>query len=144
MRKIVATILAVAVIGSASGREAKYVQSGCEISESYFAYISMTAEAEIGKPNARKYSVEFNPERLIVRFRPAYYALKWDQTDIVVAYRSANSDEATLGLRNAGFSESGRMRVIGEIRRDCWEKVRGYISRHVQGPVHIVETVAGI
>jgi hypothetical protein len=116
MRRIVGGILAVAaptmvcghIIASALGSEPKYIQSGCEISESYFAYIYMTAESEAGKPNARKYSVEFNPERLIVRFRPAYYALKWEDTTIVVEYRGENSDEAMLSLRNYGFSTSVR------------------------------------
>jgi hypothetical protein len=148
MRKLVGGILTVlvgALLGAyAFGREAKYVQSGCEISETYFAYVYMVSEADAGKPNARKYSVEFNPERLIVRFPPAYYALKWEETTVLVEYRSEKSDEALLSLRNDGFPVTARTRPIGEIRRDCWEKVKGYIQRNVRTPVHIVETVAGV
>jgi hypothetical protein len=152
MRKIVSGILAVAAaivlgvygIRSAAGAEAKYVQSGCEISESYFAYIILTAESQAGNPKARKYSVEFNPERVIVRFPPAHYTLKWEQTTIVIAYRGGNSDAATLSLGSYGFSTTGGTRAIGEIRGDCWMKVKGYIGRNVHVPVHIIETVSGL
>src|SRR5580765_7419277 len=112
MRKIARGILAIAVVALATvltnvsvfGGEAKYVQSGCEISEAYFAYIILTTESDIGKPNARKYSVEFNPEHLIVRFARAYYRLNWQDTTVTVEYRSENSDGALLSLRNNGFS----------------------------------------
>ena len=152
MRKMVGGLLAVATaaafgadgIRSVAGSEAKYVQSGCEISETYFAYIILTAESQAGNPKARKYSVEFNPERVIVRFPPAHYTLKWEDTVIVVAYRGDNSDAATLSLRNYGFSTAGRTREIGEIRRDCWMKVKAYIDRNVHVPVHIIETVSGL
>ena len=150
MRNIAGGVLGVAAavlastLASAVGREANYVQTGCEISESYFAYIYMVPESEVGNPKARKYSVEFNPERVLVRFRPAYYALKWDETVVAVEYRGANSDEAILSFRKYGFSTNTRPRVIGEIRRDCWERVKGYISRNVHIPVHIVETVSGV
>ena len=152
MRKVAGGILAVAAatllgadaMGVAVAAEAKYVQTGCEISEAYFAYVYLVAEADQGKPNARKYSVEFNPEHLIVRFARAYYRLNWPDTTVIVEYRTENSDEASLSLRNNGFSVSGRTREIGEIRRDCWLKVKGYIHRNVHMPVHIVETVAGV
>jgi hypothetical protein len=49
-----------------------------------------------------------------------------------------------LSLRNYGFSTSVRTRVIGEVRRDCWEKVKGYIRRNVRAPVHITETTSGV
>ena len=148
MRNIAGGVLGVAAavlactLASAFGREANYVQTGCEISESYFAYIYMVPESDLGNPNARKYSVEFNPERILVRFRPAYYALKWDETAVVVEFRG-NSDQAVLSFRKYGFSANTRPRVIGEIRRDCWERVKGYIGRNVHAPVHIVETVSG-
>ena len=149
MRNIAGGVLVVAaaitcMIASAVAREVNYVQTGCEISESYFAYIYMVPESDLGNPKARKYSVEFNPERVLVRFRPAYYALKWDETVVAVEYRGANSDEAILSFRKYGFSTNTRPRVIGEIRRDCWERVKGYISRNVHIPVHIVETVSGV
>jgi len=151
MRKIVSGILAVAAalpgacgIRSAAGSEAKYVQSGCEISETYFAYIILTAESQAGNSKARKYSVEFNPDRVIVRFPPAHYTLKWEDTAIVVAYRGDSSDAATLSLRDYGFSTTGHTREIGEIRRDCWMKVKSYIERNVHVPVHIIETVSGL
>ena len=147
MRNIAGGVLAVAAVLvclSASAREPNYVQTGCEISESYFAYIYMVPEADVGNPKARKYSVEFNPERILVRFRPAYYALKWEETAVTVEYRGENSDDAVLSFRKYGFSTNTRPRVIGEIRRDCWERVKGYISRNVHTPVHIVETVSGV
>jgi len=151
LRKIVRRVLAVAgtILGActaapASGGEAKYIQTGCEISESYFAYIITTAESQAGKANARKYSVEFNPERLIVRFPPAHYTLTWEDTSIVVAYRGDNSDRATLSLGSYGSSTNLRTRGIGEIRRDCWRQVKAYIERNVHRPVHIIETVSGL
>jgi hypothetical protein len=152
MRKIAGGILAVAAasllgadaMGDAVAGEAKYIQTGCEISETYFAYIILTSESDNGKPNARKYSVEFNPEHLIVRFGRAYYRLNWQDTTVTVEYRSENSDDALLSLRNNGFSVTGQTRAIGEIRRDCWLKVKAYIQRNVHTPVHIIETVGGV
>ena len=150
MRKIVSGILAVAaatvlgadVVESAVADEPKYVQTGCEISEAYFAYIILTAEA--AKPNTPKYSVEFNPEHLLVRFGRAYYRLNWEDTIVTIEYRSANSDNALLSLRNDHFPMTARTRVIGEVQRDCWTKVKGYIERNVHMPLHIVETVGGV
>ncbi len=136
-----AAVAAAYTLESAFAREAKYVQAGCEISEAYFAYIYLTAEADAGKPNARKYSVEFNPEHVIVRFPPAYYALNWQDTTVVLEY---SGDVATLSLRNPRFPVASRTRPIGEIQRDCWVKVKGYIERNVHVPLHIVETTAGI
>jgi hypothetical protein len=49
-----------------------------------------------------------------------------------------------LSLRKYGFSSERRTREIGEIRRDCWLQVKGYIQRNVHTPCHIVETVAGV
>jgi hypothetical protein len=150
MRNIASGVLAVAAavtvwtFAPAGGRETNYVQIGCEVSESYFAYIYMVPESDIGKPNARKYSVEFNPERILVRFRPAYYALKWDETTVSIEYRGDNSDDAILSFRKYGFSADTRPRVIGQIRRDCWERVKAYIGRNVHAPVHIVEMVSGV
>jgi hypothetical protein len=139
-----ATVLGADAVGPALAEEPRYVQTGCEISEAYFAYIYLIPESERGKPNARKYSVEFNPEHLIVRFARAYYRLNWQDTTVTIEYRSENSDDALLSLRNNGFSVAGRTRAIGEIRRDCWAKVKAYIQRNVHTPVHIVETVAGV
>ena len=151
MRNTVGGILTIAAalvfgaygIRSAAGSEAKYVQSGCEISETFFAYIILTAESQANNPKAPKYSVEFNPDHVIVRFGRAYYRLNWEDTAIVVAYRGDNSDAAILSLRNYGFSAMARTREIGEVRRDCWTKVKAYIGRNVHVPVHIIETVGG-
>ena len=139
-----ATVLGADAVGSALAEEPRYVQTGCEISEGYFAYIILATESDIGKPNARKYSVEFNPEHVIVRFARAYYRLNWQDTAVTVEYRSENSGDALLSLRSNGFSVAGRTRAIGEIQRDCWTKVKGYIARNVHVPVHIVETVTGV
>lgn len=139
-----ATLLGPDAVTSALAEEPRYVQTGCEISEAYFAYIYLKTEADAGKPNAPKYSVEFNPEHLIVRFARAYYRLNWEDTTVIVEYRSQNSDDASLSLRNSRFQGIARTRAIGEIRRDCWMKVKGYIQRNVHIPTHIVETVAGV
>jgi hypothetical protein len=152
MRNIVRGILAVAAatvhgadsIDSALAAETKYVQTGCEISETYFAYIILTAESQATNPKAPKYSVEFNPEHLIVRFARAYYRLDWEDTILTVEYRSKNSDDGLLSLRSDRFPVTARTRVIGEIRRDCWTKVKGYIDRNVHLPVHIIEAVSGL
>jgi hypothetical protein len=152
MRNIVRGILAVvaaAVVGadsihSALAGEARYVQTGCEISEAYFAYIILTAESQAENPKAPKYSVEFNPEHLIVRFARAYYRLDWEDTIVTVEYRSQNSDDGLLSLRSDRFPVTARTRLIGEIKRDCWTKVKGYIERNVHLPLHIIETVSGL
>jgi len=88
--------------------------------------------------------VEFNPEHLIVRFARAYYRLNWEDTAVTIEYRSENSDDALLSLRSDRFPVTARTRVIGEIRRDCWAKVKGYIARNVHVPVRIVEMVGGV
>lgn len=132
------------------GPKSDYVQSSCEIDNLHYAYIGMTKVSEVGRPGAPEYSVQFDPDGVLMRFPPSYYSLSWKDVDaIFVEFYGASSTSGLLKIhvRNSIFtSDANGVERVGKIHRDCWERVKKYIDEHVatdvQSGVRIYEVNA--
>ena len=122
-----------------------YSQISCEIDRTDdYAVIWFVKDSDRALPHPHRYSINFQPAGVVVRFPPEYFAPQWSNADLIVSFPSTRSQSGVLRLRLHGTIPQSQLFTVGSVQRKCWNDIKKFIQVGIAAKgiaVHVTEIV---